>query len=200
MTPRTSTKLVVTGFGTKTNLRKVPYSVTQIKGDEITRANNANFVDALQGKVAGVFIGQGAGGPSSSAKIRIRGNASLKPNTQPLVVIDGILIQPGNTGADSWGQNRDMGNIIKDLNPDDYESIDVLKGSAATALYGSKGLDGVLLITTKKVAPVKTSASASRIPSLSTMPTSCPTIRIPTAVVSNPLSIRTLRATTSSIR
>jgi len=148
--PKNLNEVVVTGFGTKTNIRKVPYSVTQIRGDEITRANNANFVDALQGKVAGVFIGQGAGGPSSSAKIRIRGNASLKPNTQPLVVIDGILIQPGNTGADSWGQNRDMGNIIKDLNPDDYESIDVLKGSAATALYGSKGLDGVLLITTKK--------------------------------------------------
>jgi len=148
--PKNLNEVVVTGFGQRTNVRKVPYSVTEIKGDEITRANNANFVDALQGKVAGVFIGQGAGGPSSSAKIRIRGNASLSQNTQPLVVIDGILIEPGTTGADSWGQNRDMGNIIKDLNPDDYESIDVLKGSAATALYGSKGLAGVLLITTKK--------------------------------------------------
>ncbi|HMI63804.1 MAG TPA: SusC/RagA family TonB-linked outer membrane protein, partial [Puia sp.] len=148
--PRSMNEVVVTGFGTRTNVRKVPYSVTEIKGDEITRANNANFVTALQGKVAGVFIGQGAGGPSSSAKIRIRGNSSLGSNTQPLVVIDGILIEPGTTGADSWGQNRDMGNIIKDLNPDDYESINVLKGSAATALYGSKGLAGVLLITTKK--------------------------------------------------
>jgi iron complex outermembrane receptor protein len=148
--PKAMNEVVVTGFGTRTNVRKVPYSVTEIKGDEITRANNANFVAALQGKVAGVFIGQGAGGPSSSAKIRIRGNASLGQNTQPLVVIDGILIEPGVSGADSWGQNRDFGNIIKDLNPDDYESIDVLKGSAASALYGSKGLAGVLLITTKK--------------------------------------------------
>ena len=72
------------------------------------------------------------------------------PNTQPLVVIDGILIEPGTTGADSWGANRDFGNIIKDLNPDDYESVTVLKGSAASALYGSKALNGVLLITTKK--------------------------------------------------
>ena len=148
--PKSLSEVVVTGFGQRTNLRKVPYSVTEIKGDELTRANNANFVDALQGKVAGVFVGQGTGGPSSSAKIRIRGNASLSSNTQPLVVIDGILIEPGTTGADSWGQNRDFGNIIKDLNPDDYESIDVLKGSAATAQYGSKGLNGVLLITTKK--------------------------------------------------
>src|SRR6185437_8370415 len=80
--PKSLNEVVVTGFGQRKNLRKVPYSVTEIKGDEITQANNANFVDALQGKVAGVFVGQGAGGPSSSAKIRIRGNASLKPNTQ----------------------------------------------------------------------------------------------------------------------
>jgi iron complex outermembrane receptor protein len=148
--PKNLSEVVVTGFGTKKEIRKVAYSVTEIKGDEVVRANNANFVDALQGKVAGVFVGQGAAGPSSSAKIRIRGNASLQTNTQPLVVIDGILIQPGNTGADSWGSTQDFGNIIKDLNPDDYESITVLKGSAATALYGTMALNGVLLITTKK--------------------------------------------------
>ena len=143
-------EVVVTGFGTRKNTRKLSYSVTEVKGSELTKTNNANFVDALQGKVAGVYIAQGAGGPSSSAKIRIRGNSRLSPNTQPLVVIDGILIEPGTTGADSWGANRDFGNIIKDLNPDDYESVTVLKGSAASALYGSKALNGVLLITTKK--------------------------------------------------
>ncbi|HMH33299.1 MAG TPA: SusC/RagA family TonB-linked outer membrane protein [Puia sp.] len=143
-------EVIVTGFGAKKDLRKVGYSITEIKGDEVTRANNVNVVSALQGKVAGVYINQGAGGPSSSAKIRIRGNASLSNNNQPLVVLDGILIQPGTTGADSWGDNRDFGNIIKDLNPDDYESITVLKGSAASALYGSQALNGVLLITTKK--------------------------------------------------
>jgi len=148
--PKNLSEVVVTGFGQRKDIRKVAYSVTEIKGDEITRANNANFVAALQGKVAGVYVGQGAGGPSSSAKIRIRGNNSLRPNTQPLIVIDGILIQPGNTGADSWGSNKDFGNIVKDLNPDDYESVDVLKGSAATSLYGSIAQNGVLLITTKK--------------------------------------------------
>lgn len=148
--PKSLSEVVVTGFGVKKDIRKVAYSVTEIKGDEIVRANNANLVNALQGKVAGVFIGQGAGGPSSSSKIRIRGNATLDQNTQPLIVLDGILIQPGTTGADSWGATRDFGNIIKDLNPDDYESIDVLKGSAATALYGTMAVNGVLLITSKK--------------------------------------------------
>jgi iron complex outermembrane receptor protein len=143
-------EVVVTGFGARKSTRKLSYSVTEVKGSELTKANNANLVNALQGKVAGVFIAQGTGGPSSSAKIRIRGNSRLDPNTQPLVVIDGILIEPGTTGADSWGANRDFGNIMKDLNPDDYESVTVLKGSAASALYGSKALNGVLLITTKK--------------------------------------------------
>ncbi len=143
-------EVVVTGFGTRTNTRKLSYSVTQVSGADITSANNANMVDALQGKVAGVYIAQGSGGPSSSAQIRIRGNARLGSNTQPLIVIDGILIEPQTTGADSWGGTQDFGNIMKDLNPDDYESVTVLKGSAASALYGSKALNGVLLITTKK--------------------------------------------------
>ncbi len=143
-------EVVVTGFGARKDTRKLSYSVTEVKGSELTKTNNANIVDALQGKVAGVYIAQGAGGPSSSAKIRIRGNSRLDPNTQPLVVIDGVIITPGTSGADSWGVTQDFGNIIKDLNPDDYESITVLKGAAASALYGSKALNGVLLITTKK--------------------------------------------------
>lgn len=143
-------EVVVTGFGQRQNTRKLSYSVTEVKGAELTSANNSNFVGALQGKVAGVYIAQGAGGPSSSNKIRIRGNSRLDPNTQPLIVIDGILIEPQTTGADSWGATRDNGNIVKDLNSDDYESVTVLKGSAASALYGSKALNGVLLITTKK--------------------------------------------------
>lgn len=151
------TEVVVTGFGVKKDTRKLAYSITEIKGSEVVAANNSNVGDALQGKVAGLSISQGTGGPSSSSRIQIRGNArlggntSLNPgNTEPLIVLDGILIEPGTTGADSWGTGADFGNIIKDLNPDDYESITVLKGSAASALYGSKALNGVLLITTKK--------------------------------------------------
>jgi len=143
-------EVVVTGFGGQTNTRKVTYSVTEVKGSELVAANNSNIGDALQGKVAGVTISQGTGGPSSSSRIQIRGNARLDNNTEPLFVIDGILIQPQTTGADSWGTGADFGNILKDMNPDDYESISVLKGSAATALYGQQGLNGVILITTKK--------------------------------------------------
>ena len=144
-------EVIVTGFGVRKEARKLSYSVTEVKGAELTRANNANLVNALQGKVAGVMINQGASGPQSSSRIRIRGNSSISSaNTQPLVVIDGVLIEPGTTGNDSWGENPDFGNIMKNLNPDDYESVSVLKGGAATALYGSKAQNGVLLITTKK--------------------------------------------------
>jgi len=143
-------EVVVTGFGTRTDTRKLAYSVTSVKGGELVAANNSNIGNALQGKVAGVTISQGTGGPSSSSRIQIRGNARLDGNTEPLIVLDGILIESGTTGADSWGSNQDFGNVIKNLNPDDYESITVLKGSAASALYGAKALNGVLLITSKK--------------------------------------------------
>lgn len=143
-------EVVVTGFGTRQNTRRLSYAITEVKGEELVRANNANIVNALQGKVAGVMINQGASGPQSSSRIRIRGNSSLSMNTQPLLVIDNVLIEPGTTGGSVWGDAADFGNIMKNLNPDDYESITVLKGSAASALYGSKAQNGVLLITTKK--------------------------------------------------
>lgn len=143
-------EVVVTGFGQKKSTRNLAYAVQEVKGEDIARAGQVNIVNSLQGKVAGVMINQGAGGPSSSSRIRIRGNASLSGNTMPLVVIDGILLQPGATGADSWGDARDFGNQMKNLNPDDYESVTVLKGSAASALYGSQAINGVILITTKK--------------------------------------------------
>ncbi|MBB1284338.1 SusC/RagA family TonB-linked outer membrane protein [Flavisolibacter sp. BT320] len=146
----TMNEVVVTGFGVRRETRKLAYSVQQVKGEELARANTPNIVNALQGKVAGVFINQGNGGPMSSSRIRIRGNSSLRPNTQPLVVIDGVIIEPSTTGSDSWGSNSDFGNQMKNLNPDDYESLTVLKGSAASALYGSQAQNGVLVITTKK--------------------------------------------------
>lgn len=143
--------VVTTGFGVRKQTRKLSYSIQEVKGDDLTRANEPNLVNALNGKVAGVVINQGSGGPQSSSRIRIRGNASLSQNTQPLVVIDGVLIQPGVTGADSYGNSpQDFGNIMKNLNADDYESIAVLKGAAASSLYGSRAQNGVLLITSKK--------------------------------------------------
>lgn len=149
---QTLTEVVVnTGFGVRQQSRKLSYAVQEVKGDDLVRANEPNIVNALNGKVSGVVINQGAGGQQSSSRIRIRGNSSLSSNTQPLVVIDGVLIQPGVTGADSYGNSpQDFGNIMKNLNADDYESITVLKGAAASSLYGSKAQNGVLLITSKK--------------------------------------------------
>ncbi len=143
-------EVVVTGFGIRSSTKKLAYSIQEVKGEEIARAGTVNVVNSLQGKVAGVMINQGAGGPSSSSRIRIRGNSNITGGTMPLFVVDGVLIQPGATGADSWGDNRDFGNQLKNLNPDDYETMTVLKGSAASALYGSQALNGVILITTKK--------------------------------------------------
>ncbi|MFC1225273.1 SusC/RagA family TonB-linked outer membrane protein [Pedobacter sp. BG31] len=142
--------VIVTGFGVKKDVKRLSYSATAVGGAELAQANNANVVNALQGKVAGVMINQGASGPTSSSRIRIRGNSSLSSNTQPLVVYDGILLEPGTSGADSWGDAADFGNIMKNINSDDIESISVLKGAAASALYGSKAAGGVLLITSKK--------------------------------------------------
>lgn len=144
------TEVVVTGFGVKQETRKLSYATQEVKGLDLERANSANLVNALQGKVAGVQIDQGSGGPMSSSRIRIRGNASLSPNTQPLFVIDGVLIRPTTTGADSWGAAQDFGNIMKNFNADNVESMTVLKGSAASALYGSEALNGVVVITTKQ--------------------------------------------------
>ncbi|QPH41156.1 SusC/RagA family TonB-linked outer membrane protein [Pedobacter endophyticus] len=143
-------EVIVTGFGVKKEVKRLSYSATAVSGSELTQANNANVENALQGKVAGVMINQGASGPTSSSRIRIRGNTSLSTNTQPLIVYDGILIEPGTSGADSWGDATDFGNIMKNINADDIESISVLKGAAASALYGSKAAGGVLLITSKK--------------------------------------------------
>jgi iron complex outermembrane receptor protein len=143
-------EVVVTAFGEKKEVGKIAYAVQEVKGGELTRANNANVVNALQGKIAGVQIDQGTGGPMSSSRIRIRGNSSLSNNTQPLFVVDGVLIRPTVTGADSWGATQDFGNIMKNLNPDNIESMTVLKGSAASSLYGSDALNGVIIITTKK--------------------------------------------------
>jgi len=148
--PRSLNEVIVTGFGMKQETRKLAYATQDVAGPALERANTANLVNALQGKVAGVQIDQGSGGPMSSSRIRIRGNASLNANTQPLFVVDGVLIRPATTGADSWGAAQDFGNIMKNLNADNVETMTVLKGSAASALYGSEALNGVIVITTKK--------------------------------------------------
>lgn len=145
-------EVVVTGFGSRTNTRKLSYATQEIKATELQTAPSPNVLNSLQGKLAGVRIDQGTGGAGSSSRIRIRGNTSLTGNQSPLFVIDGVLIKPGISGPESWSDNNnvDFGNILKNINEDDIESISVLKGSAASALYGSGAQNGVILITTKK--------------------------------------------------
>ncbi len=138
--------VVVTALGISKQRRQLGFSVTELKGSEIARTNEINPINALQGKVAGVQIDQGAGGLFGNSKIVIRGNSTLGTNNQPIFVIDGVIMDNGTFG----GTGRDFGNDFKNLNPEDFESISVLKGSAAAALYGSRAINGVILITTKK--------------------------------------------------
>ncbi len=145
-------EVVVTALGIKQQNRKLGYSVTTVKGDELTRTNTVNPITALQGKVAGVNINvMGAAGVQTSPSIQIRGanvlgNTPGQSNNQPIFVIDGNVITNRLQDAD----NADPGSQLKNLNPDDYESITVLKGAAATSIYGSRGLNGAVVITTKK--------------------------------------------------
>jgi len=143
-------EVVVTALGMSREKKGLAYAMTEIKGDEIARVNSPNPINGLQGKVAGVQIDMGSSGPQSSNRIIIRGNSSLSPNNQPIFVIDGIIIDNPVTGSTQWGAQMDFGNDIKNLNADDFESMSVLKGAAATALYGSRAANGVIMITTKK--------------------------------------------------
>lgn len=138
--------VVVTALGISKAKRQLGYSVTELKGSDVARTNEINPINALQGRVAGVQIDQGAGGAFGNTKILIRGNSTLGTNNQPIFVIDGVIMENGTFG----GTGRDFGNDFKNLNPEDFESVSVLKGSAAAALYGSRAINGVVLITTKK--------------------------------------------------
>jgi len=154
-TDKSLNEVVVTGFGVRKETRKLSYAVSAVKGDEIAHTNTPNPINALQGKVPGLYMSNVAGGPQTSSRILLRGISDITPggNNQPLFVIDGVLLQPSitNTGA-QYGNDQDFGNQLKNLNADDIESISVLKGSAGTALYGSSAQNGVILITTKKGA------------------------------------------------
>ncbi len=147
---KTLEEVVVTALGMKRATKALGYAVTEMKGEDLN-TNVVNPVSALQGKVAGVDISAGDGGLFGSSKILIRGNSTLSKNNQPIYVIDGVILDNGVKNGDAdWSQSdTDWGNELKNLNPDDFESVSVLKGAAATALYGSRGLNGAVVITTK---------------------------------------------------
>ncbi len=139
-------EVVVTALGVKKEKRALGFSVTEIKGADVAATNEVNPINALQGKAAGVSIDQGSGGLFGNSRILIRGNSTLSTNNQPIFVIDGVIMD--NDAFD--GKGRDFGNDLKNLNMEEFESVSILKGSAAAALYGSRAINGVVLITTKK--------------------------------------------------
>jgi TonB-linked SusC/RagA family outer membrane protein len=144
-------EIVVTALGIKREKKALGYSAQEVKGDELVASRQTNIVNALQGKVAGVQINSGGGAPGQGSRIIIRGIKSLDPNrnNQPLFVIDGVLIDNSTNTVDDAGEIRGLSNRASDISPDDVESISVLRGGAATALYGQAGSNGVVLITTK---------------------------------------------------
>lgn len=142
-------EVVVTALGIKRQSRSLGYSTTQVQGEDFTLARDPNLGNALSGKVAGVSVSGNATGAGGSSRVIIRGNASLTGNNMPLYVVDGVPFSNQNLGsAGTWG-GMDMGDGLNNINPDDIESIQVLKGAAASALYGYRGGNGAILITTK---------------------------------------------------
>jgi len=150
-------EVVVTALGVTREKKSLGYAVTEIGGDAVSEVKETNIVNSLSGKVAGVNIRQ-ANTMGGSADILIRGTASLLGNNQALFVVDGVPMDNSNTNTanqqSGWG-GYDYGNAASDINPDDVESVSILKGAAASALYGSRAANGVVLITTKKGAKNK---------------------------------------------
>ncbi|SKB63897.1 TonB-dependent outer membrane receptor, SusC/RagA subfamily, signature region [Salegentibacter salinarum] len=142
-------EVVVTALGIKRSERALGYSLTEVGGEELSDVKQVNAINSLQGKVAGLNITGAATGPAGTSNVLIRGISSVGGNNQPLYVVDGIPIDNTNLGsASQWG-GSDFGDGISSINPDDIESMSVLKGGAAAALYGSRASNGVILITTK---------------------------------------------------
>ncbi|WP_300675659.1 TonB-dependent receptor plug domain-containing protein [Soonwooa sp.] len=154
--------VVVTALGVKRQAKSLTYSAQQIGGDELSEVKTPNLLNAINGKVSNVQINK-TNGVGSSVRVVMRGNKSVS-NVAPLYVIDGIPMFNGNGGTPSIGQYTNMpdaGDVMSSINPDDIESINFLKGASASALYGSAGGNGVVLITTKKGRAGRSSISYS---------------------------------------
>ena len=146
------TEVVVTALGIKRERKALGYATQQVKGDDISDTPVTNFVDALSGEVAGLDISS-SGTMAGSSNIVVRGYNSIYGNNQALIVIDGTPVNNETYNSSNQRTGRggyDYGNAASDINPDDIESLTVLKGAAATALYGSRASNGAIIITTKK--------------------------------------------------
>ncbi len=145
-------EIVVTALGIKREQKALGYSQTTVNGDDLSKVKTTSAINSLQGRVAGVNISTNSSGAAGSSRVIIRGASSLTGNNQPLYVVDGIPIINNTNGSVKGpfgGEHGDGGDDISSLNPDDIESISVLKGSSAAALYGSLASNGVIMITTK---------------------------------------------------
>ncbi len=151
-------EVVVTALGVKKQSKSLGYATATVGGEDVSVNRSVNFMNALQGKMAGVNITSLGSGAAGTSKIRIRGQSSFGGNNSPLIVVNGVPIDNTNNGArgdvSERGSNRtsDGGDGLSSINPDDIENMTVLKGAAASALYGSRAKDGVIMITTKSGA------------------------------------------------
>ena len=155
-------EVVVTALGIKQEKRKLGYATSEVAGEDLANSQRDNFLNAIQGRVAGVQVGSSSGMPGSSSSVIIRGVNSLSGNNQPLYVIDGMPISNNTISSNSFASSRaatgqstenrtvDFSNRAQDINPNDIETITVLKGPEAAALYGVEAANGAILITTKK--------------------------------------------------
>ena len=144
-------EVVVTALGMKRDKKALGYAMQELKGDDLLASREPNLANSLSGKVSGLQIVRSSNGVGGSSKIVLRGNSSLTGSNQPLIVVDGTPMDNFTGGVDDvWGNSgADMGNGLSDINPEDIESMTVLKGASAAALYGSRAGNGVILITTK---------------------------------------------------
>jgi len=145
-------EIVVTSLGLSREKKSLGYSVTKVDGADLSLAKEANVASSLVGKVAGVVVSKSTSGPGGSTRVIIRGNNSLSGNNQPLYVVDGVPIDNSGLSSPNAGEYNvgDLGTGVSDINPDDIESMSILKGPNAAALYGSRASNGVIIITTKK--------------------------------------------------
>lgn len=142
-------EVVVTALGLTKSQKAIAYSASSINNEELTLGGQRSALNALQGKIPGVSITSNSGAPGASSRIVLRGYSSITGNNEPLFVVDGVPISNNASQGTSLNNNVDFGNSVNDINPNDIENITILKGAAASALYGSRAANGVILITTK---------------------------------------------------
>lgn len=143
-------EVVVTALGIKRDRKALGYGLDEVSGASFEKAKETNVINSMAGRVAGLVVSQTAGGPSGSTRVILRGSTEMTGNNQPLYVVDGVPLDNTNFGSAGTSGGYDLGDGISSINPDDIESMTVLKGPSASALYGSRASHGVILITTKK--------------------------------------------------